>query len=148
MENRGIVDLAGGAFLALIGLVFLVGSFDYGIGTATEMKAGYFPMVLGGIAAAIGLFIAVSGWSRPDAFPAIPWRPVIAITAALTAFALLIEHAGIIPAAFAAVVLSSLANAGAGVVSTLVLAASVSLSAWALFSIGFGLPIPAFGSLL
>jgi hypothetical protein len=148
MEKRGVIDLAGGAFMCLIGLVSLSQSLEYGIGSASEMKPGYFPMALGLIAIAIGIGIAVPAWSRPSSWPAIPWRPIVAIVAALTGFALLIERTGIVPAVFVTVVLSALANRGMEPVRTVALGAGVSLAAWLIFSVGFGLPIPAFGSLL
>ncbi|WP_188409972.1 tripartite tricarboxylate transporter TctB family protein [Agaricicola taiwanensis] len=148
MEKRGVIDLAGGGFMCLVGLVSLSQSFEYGIGTASEMQAGYFPMVLGIIAIAIGIGIAVPAWSKPSSWPSIPWRPILAIVAALAAFALLIERTGMMPAVFVTVVISTLANPGLGLRRILALSIGVSLTAWLIFSVGFGLPIPAFGSLL
>ncbi len=55
--------LAGGTFVAL-GLAFAVASSRYELGTALQMGPGYYPLVLGGLLAALGVGVAVEGLLR------------------------------------------------------------------------------------
>lgn len=71
-------DLASGAFVALIGAVFVAESFAYEIGTASEMRAGCFPMTLGVLAIVLGAAIGIGGRRKPTNIIPNAWQLVLA----------------------------------------------------------------------
>ena len=59
-----------GALLALTGVFFLVQALNLEIGTAFRMGPGYFPIVLAGLLALLGVIITVQSFvSGPDETP-------------------------------------------------------------------------------
>ncbi|MDT0353012.1 tripartite tricarboxylate transporter TctB family protein [Pseudonocardia charpentierae] len=55
--------LAGGTFV-IVGLMFVVASSRYELGSALQMGPGYYPLVLGGLLVALGVGVAVEGLFR------------------------------------------------------------------------------------
>jgi hypothetical protein len=143
MQQKSIRDIVGGCAIILLGLFFLVGATDYGFGTPTRMGPGFFPGTLGALAILIGIAIAIKGLRSGDGeIPKIHYRSVAAVVVGVSTFALLIERAGIIPAAFLAIIILSLGNKNPGrPVIVLTLAASVAIIGWLVFVVGFGLPL-------
>jgi putative tricarboxylic transport membrane protein len=80
------------------------------LGTLTDMGPGYFPVVLGGLLLFFGLIAALSGVFAHARAPisTAPIRPLLAITASIVAFALLLDRIGLI---FTVLVCSLLASA-------------------------------------
>src|SRR3546814_5406507 len=62
--DRG--DLLAGLIIAAVGGWFLVGAFDYRIGTAVRMGPGYLPMVFGIITLVLGLAIMLLALGRSE----------------------------------------------------------------------------------
>ena len=96
------------------GLIFLaIGTFGmiygsrYRMGSATHMGPGYFPFVLSAIIALLGLASAVTSLAPAHAPRPVVWHviPLICILAGIAAFGLLVEHAGLVLAIAAVVVL-------------------------------------------
>lgn len=86
--------------------------WDYPMGSVTRMGPGYFPFLLGILLFVICLGVLLFEGKLPDgpdivrpAFPGLIWIPL-----AVTAFALLVERAGLVPAICAAVLLSAQAD--------------------------------------
>lgn len=96
----GLIFLAIGAF----GMIY--GS-RYRMGSATHMGPGYFPFVLSAIIALLGLASAVTSLPRSHAPRPMVWHvvPLICILAGIVAFGLLVEHAGLVLAIAAVVML-------------------------------------------
>ena len=68
------------------GLAFAVGSLRYELGTPLRMGPGYFPLLVGGILAALGLADRRARDSSParlSSFGSDPWRAVAAIVLAV-----------------------------------------------------------------
>ena len=137
-------ELIGGATVAVVSSYFFLNAFDYQIGSLTRMGPGFLPLALGAIGLALGLIIMLTALGRPGVIPKIPLRPCLFVLASIAVFAFLLERAGLVPASFIAVVISSLGDRTARPVGTIVLATLTSLGNWLVFSLGLGLPMRAF----
>ncbi len=136
-------DAVGGLLLALVGAYVLSQSFGYGLGTARRMGAGYFPMILGITAVAIGSVIALRSIGRTGGFEPVAWRPAVAILVAIAVFGLTVRHVGLLPAVAAAGLLACLGDREIGAIEALVLVAVVVAGVWLVFLVGLQLPIAA-----
>lgn len=136
-------DAIGGVLLVLLGAYVLSQSFGYGLGTARRMGAGYFPMILGITAIAIGSVIALRSVGRTGSFEPVAWRPALAILAGIAAFGLLVRQVGLLPAVAVAGLLACLGDREIGTIESLVLVAVVVVGVWVVFLVGLQLPIAA-----
>lgn len=130
-------DYYGGIALIALGLGAAMTSLRYGIGSVTEMGAGFFPAVLGCLLALLGLGIALcAGRSQDpvDTEPLAPeWRGWLCIIASIIAFIGLGAHLGLLPATFAIVFIAALGDRRNTVKSAALLAACISLLCVVLF---------------
>ena len=91
--------LSGAIFVA-IGLLGLVLSRNYALGTATRMGPGYFPTVLSGLIALLGLAGIVQSLLRRERGGMPRWEVLDLgfLLAGVVLFALLIDRAGLLAA--------------------------------------------------
>src|SRR3546814_19191504 len=82
--DRG--DLLAGLIIAAVGGWFLVGAFDYRIGTAVRMGPGYLPMVFGIITLVLGLAIMLLALGRDGKLPLPAPRACLAVLVSLAGF--------------------------------------------------------------
>lgn len=143
-RHTHLTGVFGAVLLAAIGLLFLGGSLNLEFGSVGMMGPGFFPMVLSIIALGLATALMLQSLGRADAMYPVEVRPLLSVAGAILAFALLIEHVGFIPTIFATVLLAASADTEARLGSTVALGATVSVGAWALFSLGLGLSMPAF----
>lgn len=109
---RGYDWLTGGV-VAAIGLYVATRAYTYEVGSASHMGPGYMPMAAGMLLIIFGAaIIFIEGRRTADEEIVIQpqWRSLIFICLSLASFAALIESAGLVPAVFATVILSCLAN--------------------------------------
>jgi putative tricarboxylic transport membrane protein len=135
-------DIAAGLFLVVIAVAIVIAAFDLRIGTAARMGPGFLPLALGALLGIVGTAIAANGLRSGEPLPR--WqhpRALLALVASFIAFALLIEPAGLVPSAFAAVAIASAAIPGRRVVETLCYAAALAAFAWALFVVVLEMPL-------
>ncbi|MGQ7793135.1 tripartite tricarboxylate transporter TctB family protein [Faunimonas sp. B44] len=147
-KGRDLREIAGGAIAAAVGLAFLLASLRYGIGTLRSMRAGMFPLGASAALLAIGLAIVLDGLRRPPPegpAESVSWRALLAVAGGIAAFALLVRPFGFVPAVAAAVVLSALGDPESRPVAIVALAGFLCLCVWLVFSVGLGMPLPAFG---
>ena len=133
--------LAGLMFIAfgVLGLWFGLG---YGMGTAMRMGPGAVPILLSIGMVVVGALITLRGFttgSEPVAAPRL--RPLVAIMAALAAFMLLLETAGLPLAAFACVGIGAFAGGKVRIGETVILAIVLSAATTAIFVLGLGMPL-------
>jgi hypothetical protein len=140
------VDLLAGLLAALFGACFVVGAFDYQIGTARRMGPGFLPLALGGIGVALGLLTMLNALGRDGRLPGLSWRPMLAVVASIGVFALLLEPLGLMPTLFLTVVVASFGDPDLRPRATVTVALLVCLACWLIFLVGIDLPIPAFRS--
>ena len=141
--KRDFTDIIGGGILIIVALVFFVQALGYGVGTVTNMRAGFFPLAVSVLAACIGIGLILEGYFSPSGeMSPVAWRPLLAISASIAAFALLIGF-GFVPAVVAAVGLAALGDPRSRPFGILLLAACCCAGVWAIFTLGLGLNLPA-----
>ncbi len=98
----------------VIGIVFFVGAYNYSIGTAARMGPGYFPRILGGLLAALGVIVAGVGlknqaaWAKTEGI-GWTWKPVVILTVAVVLFGLALQPLGMITSIILLTVISGIA---------------------------------------
>ena len=85
----------------VIGIVFVIGAYNYQMGTAARMGPGFFPRILGFIMAGLGVIIAGIGLKNQAQFAATEgigwtWKPVIILTVAVVLFGFTLPTLGMI----------------------------------------------------
>jgi hypothetical protein len=135
---------AGGAVLVLLSIYFMAGGIGLGLGTAFRPGTGAFPFFAGAILVmlAIGIIIqdlrAEGLAERPD------WISFLAITGALSVFALTADRLGLLPAACLTTMIASLPDRSLPLYGKALLGLAVAAGAWVLFILALGLPFKAF----
>ena len=139
-------DLVAGACVLAVGLFAVWEAASYPFGALRQPGPGLFPLMLGILMTALGLGIALEGLLTRGvaAGPERPnFRAILAIPAALAAFAILVERAGLVPAIFAAVLICSMAEPRLRIVSSALLAAGLAIVCVLIFVHGLNLPFRA-----
>lgn len=137
-------DLLAGLLFIAISLCFLGIGGDLEIGTALEMGPGYFPAVVAGLLALLGIVTTISAVkSRVRiAAPRFKWKPLAIVVGAPLIFAALVDFFGLAPALIAAVWFSTLASRPWHAWRSLGLSIVVAVFCWLVFALAFGMPIP------
>jgi len=135
-------DLAAGAALIIIGLVFAIGSLQLRIGTARSMGAGFFPLIFSAATIVIGILVALPALSRRGELTFPPWRPFLAVIGSIALFAVAMEPFGLLPAVVGTVCLAAVADRRSTPVAAALLAVGLAAGCWLLFNVGLGLPMP------
>ncbi len=142
MRMRNSQDLLAGLLFVLLGMLAIVVSARYPMGTAQRMGPGYVPTLLGWGLVILGLAIAGRALrSKGGALPSWSARPVLLVGGAIVAFALLLERAGLVLSTLALVAIGSLAAHRARPGEAAVLYLSLVLLGAGLFVYALGLPI-------
>jgi putative tricarboxylic transport membrane protein len=111
VKIRSQIDFWCGVIFVAIGVAFMLLAQEYRIGTAARMGPGYFPTLLGGFLAAIGLSLVVPALIRDGApFPSLHLRPLLAVLVGIAVFAVLFQPLGFVLSLAALIVIASLAD--------------------------------------
>lgn len=141
-------DLVAGIVLAALGLfVALYAGSHYTVGQASRMGPGFFPVALGWVLVVLGAIIAVLAFRKGVHAltpPPFALRPLIAVPAAILAFSLLVNRLGLVPATIALTFIAVAAETPYKWKRTAILALSLSLIAWLIFTVGLSMTLPAF----
>jgi hypothetical protein len=136
---------AGILFLAF-GLAGVYLAQEYPFGTTTRMGPGYFPTVLSGLLALIGLVCAVRALAGTSVhIDAISLKKTLYVTAPVFVFGVIVKGAGLIPATIVVVVASAMASSRFNLKHAALISVGMAVFCWTVFSLGLGLPMPAFG---
>ena len=137
-------DLGAGAVFVLIGLAGFYFGSDLAMGSAARMGPGYFPMLLSGLIAALGLLIAFSGFAveGPPIEP-VQLRPILFIVAAILIFGFLIESVGLALTAILLTLVAAYARPEVKLGETLILGAGLALFTVVVFIYLLGQALPA-----
>jgi len=132
---------AGLLFLAFAGVLAYSAS-RLEPGTLARMGPGYFPMLLAQLLALLGLGVMVSGW-RAEGTPMErgDWRGLALVTAAIIAFAILLEPLGFVIAVGASSLLCTLATRPFRLVPSLLLVAGITVFCSVVFVVGLGMTV-------
>lgn len=142
MRIRSPSDFWCGLLLAAMGIAFVVLAQRYRIGTPARMGPGFFPTILGGVLAALGLSLAIPAFIRSgDPLPRFGVRPLLTILAAIIIFALLLQSLGFVLAALILVLISGFADPELRPLETLGLALLLTVFSVGIFVALLGLPL-------
>jgi hypothetical protein len=148
MDRAGIKDIVSGLIFIGFGAAFGYAASGYQLGTAFRMGPGYFPLVLAGFLAVLGVAILVKGVTAAASetpIGPVPWRGTVFILGALVYFGATIRGVGLAPAVFGAGLLSALASRHNAPVAALLLAAALTLFCVLIFHYGLGIAVPLVG---
>jgi hypothetical protein len=148
VQHAGIKDILSGLIFVGFGAAFGYAASGYELGTAFRMGPGYFPLILGGVLALLGVAIIVKGVTAAAAdteIGSVPWRASFLIIAALVYFGATIRGLGLVLAIFGAGLLAALASRQNGPVAALVIAVALTIACVAIFHYGLGVAVPLFG---
>jgi hypothetical protein len=138
-------DFWSGVMFVAFGLGFAGFAQQYDMGTAQRMGPAFFPTILGGLLAVLGVIIGLKGLAAETIdgkiekfhFASIAW-----VLGAVVAFGLLLRPAGLIVALLVLVIVSSLGSHEFKARDTAALAIGLCLLVLAVFIYGLGLTIP------
>ena len=136
-------DLCSGLLFAALGAAILWVGADYSLGVPSRIGPGYVPRLLGILLAGIGLFLVVrSRWTGETIDATVAWRPLMLISVATVAFAVVFEMTGLVPAILVSVAIANYATSENRWTTAVVLGALLAFFAWLLFVKGLSLPLP------
>jgi len=141
MIKRDLRDVLGGLLMVAIGGFAAIYGQRYDMGQLQMMGPGYFPVVLGLLLAALGVFIAVPALFRAGTAIEIQWKSLFWVTASLLVFAGLLDVLGLILSTMLCVITSSLAS-NLPWRTKFILAGCVALMTYLIFSLGLGMLFP------
>ncbi|CAO3405934.1 tripartite tricarboxylate transporter TctB family protein [Azospirillum largimobile] len=139
---RSPQDLAAGLLLSALALGGLWLARGWEAGSLAMMQAGFFPRLVCYLLLAAGLATLLRGLTA--AGPATlgwAWRPAVAITVAVIAFAALLDRLGLVLAILALIGIGGLAGRPLRPGPFTALWATLATSCVAIFSWGLGLPL-------
>lgn len=135
--------LAGALFIA-IGLLSVVLSFGWRVGTGAQMGPGYFPLVLGSVLMLLGASIAGRAYmaSSSTELPSMDMKAALPIICPIVIFAAVLSTAGLVVSIIGLVILTRLADRTMRLVETLALAAFLAALVTVVFVVGLGVRVP------
>jgi putative tricarboxylic transport membrane protein len=136
-------DFYSGLLFIAIGLAFAIGATNYPLGSAVRMGAGYFPLILGGLMAVLGVIITVSSLratNKGEGVGAFAFTPLLLILGAIVLFGVLVQPLGLIPATVLLVVVGALGGGEFRLKEVAILAVVLVAMAVGIFYYGLGLP--------
>lgn len=147
-EHRDRTDLICGLTVGALGLFALCSALSWDFGSLRRIGPGVFPALTGVVLMGIGLAIALFERRPPDDDAPAPvnWRGFLLVVAGLAAFSALIKTAGLVPAVWAAVILSAQADPAARWRDTLLVAVVMTAIALGVFVHLLGFQARAFGA--
>ena len=149
MPSFNVKDLAAGAVFAAIGFAFMAGALTLDIGSAFKMGPGYFPLVLSGLLALLGIIVmAKSVNTPPETIGTVPWRGLVLILAAPVIFGATVRGLGLLIALPLAIFAAAAASRRASFPVAIALVAGLTVFCVLVFAYGLGLPLPLVGSWL
>jgi hypothetical protein len=139
-------DVLGGLLLVVFGVLALFFGSTLEMGTARRMGPGFFPRILSCLVILLGVAISAMGVKTGgEGVTRIAWRPLTLVTAAVIAFWLLIDRAGLVAATAAVVIVGGLAGREAKLLEIGLLAVAMAIGTALLFVHALNLPLPLWG---
>lgn len=145
MKIKSQEDFWAGLMFVGFGILAIVVSRNYPMGSALRMGPGYFPTYLGAIMIVIGAIMTGRAFRiAGEGIGPWGWRPLLWLSAAFAAFGLLIEEAGFVLALLALIIASSLAGRDTRPLELVVLIVVLIAGSVGLFIYGLELPYSLF----
>ncbi len=140
-------DVLAGLTFVGFGLAFAVVAASYEVGSALRMGPGYFPLVLGGLLAFLGVLIIAKGFLAGEGGPigAVPWRALALILAAVLFFGLTVRGLGLVPSTFVTALMAAFASRRTGVVAALLISVGLTVLCVLVFVVALSLRLALLG---
>ena len=140
---------AGGIFVAFAAAYGTMSLTTMPVGTPTQMGPGFFPTMLAGCLALIGLGVIVRAFfvASTHPFGAKPWRALIMLSLATIVFGAFVEALGMLPGTFATTFIACLASPKIKLWQALLTAACIAALCSLIFTVALGVPLPILGTL-
>jgi hypothetical protein len=144
MKIKSPKDFWSGLMFIVIGLFFLIWAVThYQMGTAVRMGPAYFPVVLGGLLAVLGVFVLLEGMAiEGPAVPQFHFRPLLLISAGCVAYGYLMKPLGLVGATAALVFISAFGGHEFKWKEVTILYVVLMVFSWLVFVKGLTLPFP------
>jgi hypothetical protein len=145
MQIRNQRDFWAGVLFIVTGLIFMVLSRQYNVGTSAKMGPGYFPMMLGGLMAVLGVMVVIPSVLKSAEvlkITKIEPRMVLLVLVAVAVYAFALPKLGFIVALFALIVISSIASHEFNLKTTLISSVILLVFSWLVFVKGLELQFP------
>jgi putative tricarboxylic transport membrane protein len=145
LQIRNQPDFFSGLFFIVLGVAFSWWATQYSLGTSANMGPGYFPLLLGGLLAVLGCFIAAQSVTKVAEEKAIEpmfLRPFILVLGSVALFSTLLIPLGLILATLVLVVASALASHEFAWKYTILSVIVLTGTCYLIFVVGLQLPIP------
>jgi hypothetical protein len=144
MWKRDYRDIVTGAFFLLLGgFAAIYATYTYRLGSFGTMGPGMFPAIVGTIVALLGAGILIPALFEAGPKPEFDLRSALTVLAGVAAFAAFAAPLGLVPATFLLTSLSMLADSRVSIRTAIVLSVTLSVLAYAIFTWGLGIPLPA-----
>ena len=144
MKIRNQKDFWSGVMFLAFGLGFAIGAQNYAFGSAQRMGPAYFPTILGGLLAAMGLFIAIKGLGSHirDDVEAFHWRPLILVLGSVLLFAFLLQPLGLVLSLVLLIFVGALGGQDYKTKEVIIVAAAMVVLVLVVFIWGLALTVP------
>ncbi|WP_051904119.1 tripartite tricarboxylate transporter TctB family protein [Neorhizobium vignae] len=136
-------DFGAGILFILFGAVGLYVGSDLSFGSARNMGPGYFPMIICGLIALIGLIVTAKSLAiEGPAIERIRFRPIIFILLAIAAFGILISEIGAVISSILLIMFAAYARRDVNPIETVVFAVTTAAFVVIIFVYALGQPMP------
>ncbi|MGH8683064.1 MAG: tripartite tricarboxylate transporter TctB family protein [Burkholderiales bacterium] len=143
MRIKAPRDFWAGLMFIGFGIGFGLIAQNYQMGTAVRMGPAYFPTVLGGLLAILGLAILVQSLVvEGSAVPPFLWRPIILILVAIVLFGVFLKPLGLLVVSGILVVVAALGGHEFRWKEAAILGVVLAVFSAVVFVKGLGLPFP------
>jgi hypothetical protein len=145
MRIRNHRDFWSGVLFITTGLLFMALSRQYTLGTAAKMGPGYFPTILGGLMAFLGLLILLPSLAKrgPEVrVDKMDFKSIVMVLVAVAVYAATLPKLGFIVSLFLLIGISSFASHEFKVKTTVISAFVLLAFSWGVFIKGLELQFP------
>jgi hypothetical protein len=148
MGIRAPKDFWSGVMFCGFAVVAILAARGYSLGAAGKMGPGYFPLLLGGLLAALGgILIGRSLVLSGEPVPRFHLVPLAVIAVAICLFGVMIEPLGLVLSLAVLTLMSAFAGAQFRLLETVALAAALIVFSVGVFVYALGLPLNIWPSL-
>lgn len=113
MKLRNHRDMWAGVMFFTFGIVFIILSQQYQMGSAARMGPAYFPTVLGGLLALLGFVIFITAFARSNneaRLQSVGWRELTLVLVSVALFAALLPSMGMVVSILVLIIVAALAG--------------------------------------
>ena len=143
MQIKNHRDFWAGVLFIVTGILFMILSRQYQLGTAAKMGPGHFPTILGGLMAVLGLMVMLPSFKGPVVkINRIELRMILLVLFAVAVYAFTLPKLGFIVALFLLILISSTASHEFKLKTTLISAVVLLVFSWLVFVKGLELQFP------